>query len=61
MPRAIPLMEESMVLKERVLEGGGVVPPALPPWPVAEPPLGLERGRAVLEELERVGVWLEAG
>jgi hypothetical protein len=54
-------MEESMVLKERVLEGGGVVPPALPPLPVAEPPLGLERGRAVLEELERVGVWLEAG
>ncbi len=50
-----------MVLKEGVMEGGGVAPPDLLPWPVAEPPLGLEPARAAFEELERAGVRLAAG
>jgi hypothetical protein len=50
-----------MVLKEGVMEGGGVEPPALPPLPVVEPALELNPARAVLVEPEREGVRLAAG
>lgn len=47
-----------MVLKEGVMEGGVVEPPALPPSPLVEPRLGLEPARVALE---RAGVRVVAG